>query len=101
MFSKRPPNGGKPKLESRIRQIAESAPSVPRPPTPAVAPRAARTPMFRSAVLLFASGERLEVVVKNMSRTGARVEFYLRTELPREVTLIEASMNLRKAARVV
>jgi hypothetical protein len=57
--------------------------------------------MFRSAVLLFASGERLEVVVKNMSRTGARVEFYLRTELPREVTLIEASMNLRKAARVV
>jgi hypothetical protein len=101
MFSKRPPKGGQPNLEARIRRIAENPPVERAPIAPAAPSRPPRTPTFRQATLLFGAGQSLEVVVKNISHNGARVEFFVHAEIPTEVVFSASSIGVRRPARVV
>jgi hypothetical protein len=75
-------------LSQRMQRIAE---------TPAFAPervaaqtfgkRATRVDAWRPGTLSFQTGERMDVVVKNISETGAKVEFVRSTYLPDRVKL--------------
>jgi hypothetical protein len=64
-------------------------------------PRATRQPMFRTGVLITSGGGRQTVAIKNLSDTGARIEYHTRTELPPVVMLAEPTLKLMKKARVV
>lgn len=90
-------------MADRIRQLSARKPLV----DPEAAPvrtteeRSARQPMFRQGVVILGAGQRLSVVIKNLSTTGARIEFFVRTALPGEVLLTEATLKLSRRARVV
>jgi hypothetical protein len=63
--------------------------------------RAIRKLTFKQATLLLPSGGRMDVVVKNVSDTGARVDFFNRIQLPSVVILAEPTLRLRRKASVV
>lgn len=117
-------SGGKDVLAARVRQLSETRPASPEiePPAPTAAPaapartfsmtpsvaktvrnkdRAPREPMFRTGTLVTNGGGRQSVAVKNVSATGALIEFHTRAELPLYVVLIEPMLRLNKRARVV
>jgi DNA-directed RNA polymerase subunit E'/Rpb7 len=101
MFKK--PNSGKPDpLAERLRKIADvQAEDV---TYSSVAPgekRSERKPTFKAATLAFITGERVAVVVKNVSDTGARVEFMRDVELPDRVLLSEPTLQLKTWAYVI
>lgn len=50
---------------------------------------------------MLAAGERLSVAIKNLSESGARVEYFVRRELPAFVVLIEPVLRIKHRARVV
>ncbi len=60
-----------------------------------------RQALFRQGMLILGNGERLTVAVKNVSATGARVEFFTRRDLPEFLTLVEPTLRIRSQARVV
>lgn len=61
-------------------------------------PRAAeRDPAYRQALLVFGMGEKLPVVIKNVSDTGAMIEFFAQVPLTENVTLRDATLGTRKA----
>lgn len=112
---------GKDVLAERVRQLGgsrppgaaaapEAAPSYAGPATyasPTVAKstrqkeRAPRQPLFRTATLVTSGGGKQNVAVKDLSATGARIEFHTRGDLPDIVILIEPTLKLSKRARVV
>jgi len=114
---------GKDVLAARVRQLSEARPASPEieAPTPAAAAAAPRTfsmtasvaktvrnkeraprePMFRTGTLVTSGGGRQNVAIKNVSATGALVEFHTRAELPTYVVLIEPMLRLNRKARVV
>jgi hypothetical protein len=101
MFGKPPKRGA---LTDRVRSVAERKPAP--VPKEAVPPReqearSDRRPLFRHATLIFDSGQTLRVAIKNISRTGARIEFFTHAELPDELALDEPTLSLRRRARVV
>jgi hypothetical protein len=57
--------------------------------------------MFRNGALAYGSGHRMAVVIKDLSDTGARVEFFQKVTLPIMVTLTEPTLRLRRLAHVV
>ncbi len=63
--------------------------------------RAARTTVFKQAMLMLPHGEKVPVVIKNMSSTGLRVEFFQNRPLGDRVLVTEASVPLRFWADVV
>ncbi len=63
--------------------------------------RAIRKPTFKQGTLLLPGGDRMSVVVKNISDTGARVDFFTRALLPPYVVLAEPSLRLRRKSSVV
>jgi len=83
------------RLRSRIAKIAGAGVSLSRLRT-----RTPREPTFRAGMLLLGNGERIPVVIKDVNKTGARIEFVRRVELPPTVTLIEPTLNLRRRAAV-
>jgi hypothetical protein len=87
-------------LAQRVRRIAqpEDVADADCAEAPA-AEREPRSPTFKPATLTF-HGDRLEVVVKNLSATGARVEFIRDVQLPERVVLSEPSTGLRRTAHV-
>jgi hypothetical protein len=100
--SDRPPE--KNNLNERLAAIAKRVPGDsasdainPRPGTG----RTLRRLVFRNATVEFSSGARLTVVAKNLSETGARIEFVAHATLPELVLFIEPTANLRRQARVV
>lgn len=101
MFKK--PDSGKPDpLAQRMRKIAavtqeEVVYSTVKPGEK----RAERKPTFKAASLAFITGDRVEVVVKNVSDTGARVEFMRDMQLPDRVLLSEPTLRLKTWAYVV
>ena len=98
MFGKRPPSG-KDALTQRVRQLgARSAPAEP-PPSRAEA-RAQRDAVFKNGSVILPDGARMVVVIKDLSDSGARVEFFARTTLPEVVLLVEPMLKLRRRARV-
>ncbi|MGQ0533059.1 MAG: PilZ domain-containing protein [Caulobacteraceae bacterium] len=95
MFGKSPPRRGV--LADRVRQIAEAKPSS----APVKGKRQPRQPVFRNGVLIFDDGERLSVVIKDLSDGGVRVEFFVNRPLPATIMLSEPTLKLRRRARVV
>ena len=63
--------------------------------------RAARTTVYKHAMLMLPHGGKLPVVIKNMSSTGLRVEFFQNTPLGDRVLVTEPSVPLRFWADVV
>ena len=63
--------------------------------------RAVRQAVFRQGALILADGEKLSVALKDISVTGARVEFFTRRELPEFVVLVEPTLRIKSRARVV
>ncbi|HVK79437.1 MAG TPA: PilZ domain-containing protein [Verrucomicrobiae bacterium] len=102
MFKKPPPPPTD--LSARIRgavsRPAQAGPPAPPPPSRRKE-RAERDKVFRQATLVLSDGHRFAVVVKDVSETGARVEFFQHVTLPDEVQFLEATLRLRKRARVV
>lgn len=68
---------------------------------PKLIARAFRRPFFRHGSLMFEDGQRIDVAVKDLSIGGARIEYYVRAELPERVLLCEPTLRLRCRARVV
>jgi hypothetical protein len=95
---------GKDLFAERLKAINKPARAQPiHPPATAQPTKPARAPrqtVFRNATILFASGERMAVVIKDLSATGARVEFVARVDLPPEATLIDIT-GRRRQVRVV
>jgi hypothetical protein len=103
MFRKRP-SSGKQALTERVRQLGER----PTPPTDDARsspvrggkPREPRRAIFKNGTVMFGTGVRLSVVIKDLTDSGARIEFFARTMLPDEVILAEPMLKLRRRARV-
>ena len=57
--------------------------------------------LVETATLAFITGERVDVVVKNVSDTGARVEFMRDIQLPDRVLLSEPTLRLKTWAYVI
>ncbi|MDP3738034.1 MAG: PilZ domain-containing protein [Hyphomonadaceae bacterium] len=62
--------------------------------------RPARVPTYKPAVIVLAGGEKFPVVIKNLSDTGAKVEFFQNRELSGQVRLVEQSIALNAAAEI-
>ena len=73
---------------ARVKRIAEAAPSF-ESDDPAAAKREVRKPSFRPGTVAFMTGERMSVMVTDVSEKGARVRFVRRGLLPERVQLIE------------
>jgi hypothetical protein len=93
MFGKPPPRHGA--LADRVRQIAQAS------PVKGADKRDPRQSLFRNGVLTFDDGERMSVVIKDLSDSGARVEFFVNRPLPELMTLSEPMLKLRRRVRVV
>lgn len=70
-------------------------------PWPRRIERAVRQAVFRQGALILANGEKHRVAVKDISATGARIEYFVRHELPDLVTLVEPTLGIKSRARVV
>jgi hypothetical protein len=101
MFKK--PASGKPDpLAERMRKVtAVSDEEVSYKSETTGAKRSARKPTFKAATITFISGERIDVVVKNVSDTGARIDFLRDLTLPDRVLLTEPTMKMKIWAYVV
>lgn len=94
------------KLNERLRQIAERALSGSAPVSEYMAlrkkqERLHRAAVFRNATIIFDSGERMIVAVKDISISGARLEFFSHAPLPETFIVSELMMKLKRRARVV
>jgi len=63
--------------------------------------RSDRRPTFKAATLALITGERIDVVVKNVSDEGARIEFMREIPLPDRVLLSEPTLRLKTWAYVI
>lgn len=63
--------------------------------------RADRKATFKTASLTLITGERIDVIVKNLSATGARIEFMRNVLLPDRVFLSEHRTRLNVWAYVI
>lgn len=63
--------------------------------------RPPRNLVFRHGTVLLPSGHKIQVVLKDVSSGGARVEYFERLELPGRVQLVEPTMRIRCWCRVV
>jgi hypothetical protein len=102
MFGKNKPPPTSNQLSERMRRAVER----PTAPTPAFTPpthpaRSARHAVFRQGTVVLPDGERLSVAIKNLSESGARIEYFVRRELPHFVVLIESTLRIKHRARVV
>ncbi len=79
----------------RVKRISEAAPSFERT-APEATKREIRKPSFRPGTVAFMTGERLSVMVTDLSATGARVRFVRRGLLPERVQLIEPLQGINK-----
>jgi hypothetical protein len=95
-------------LQDRLRAIAEhrafeerSKPVVIHVETVRKLERALRQPVYRNGLVLLEWGEKLQVVIKNISATGARIDFFRNVSLPDQVILSESTLKLHTHSRVV
>jgi len=90
-----PPSGER--IRSAVARKTELPPAT---PWPKQIERAVRQAVLRQGALLLPNGEQHHVAVKNISATGAGVEYFVRRELPDFVTLIEPTLPIRARVRV-
>lgn len=76
-------------LAKRVQKISEAAPSASAQLAAFSAKRAPRALAYRPGTLAFVGGERMDVIVTNLSATGARVQHKRGTPLPERVCLKE------------
>ena len=93
-------------LSERVRRLtAPTSTPVPSadlpPPRRNATERVSRQPVYKNGALLLENDHRLKVVIKNLSVTGAYVEFFIKTDLPDHVILTEPTLPLKRRARVV
>lgn len=103
MFGKSKQDRVSSELSQRVRQIVERD-TAPPPQTNAwtrKVERAVRQAIFRQGALILADGEKLPVALKNISASGARIEYFVRRDLPERVILVEATLRIKAHARVV
>ena len=103
MFGKAKPPPGNDLLTERMRRAVERPTAAP-PSAHSLArqiERAVRQAVFRQGALILANGEKLSVAVKDISATGARVEYFTHVELPAVVVLVEPTLRIKSRARVV
>lgn len=108
MFKKPAPASGV--LADRIRRVVSEASPPPRfaqtepvntSPIQQERARAPRQAVYRQGALVLGGGEKLSVALRNLSASGARVEFHVHVPLPAVVLLVEPTLKLRRRARVV
>lgn len=88
-------------LAARMRKVAGAAAlQQPTYSTATGEKRPARKPSFKAATLTLIGGERLDVIVKNVSETGARIEFLPEIRLTDRVLLSEPTLRIRTWAYV-
>jgi hypothetical protein len=95
MFGKKPPS--KDALSDRVRAIAAREPT---PRGKVQQPRAPRESAYKNATVLLDSGSRFSVAIKDISASGARIEFFQDLPLEGVFTLIEPMLKIRRRARV-
>jgi hypothetical protein len=104
MFRKNDKSKPENPLAARMRQIAD------RPATadeaysaPTVSPegRKPRTATFKQATIQLSTGERMDVVVKNVSDTGARIEYFRKVTLTDRILISEPTLRMKKWAKVM
>lgn len=103
MFGRRRSAPDANRLSERMRQAVarETAPPPASLPLRRQFERAVRAAVFRQGALLLAGGEKLTVALKDISATGARIEYFARRELPEFVILVEPTLRIKSRARVV
>ena len=87
-------------LAARMQKISEASPYQPKPAVTSAPTRAPRVAAYRPATLTFIGGERMDVVVTNLSATGARVQHKRGTPLPERVCLKEGHSGMEHWAYV-
>jgi DNA-directed RNA polymerase subunit E'/Rpb7 len=101
MFKKPSPDKPDP-LAERLRKIADvPAEDVTYSSVKPGEKRSERKPTFKAATLTFITGERVDVVMKNVSDTGARIEFMRDMALPDRVLVSEPTLRLKVWAYVI
>jgi hypothetical protein len=63
--------------------------------------REERHNVYKQATATLAHGEKLDCVIKNISKSGARIEYFRRVQLSDTITISEPTMKLRVFADVV
>lgn len=103
MFGKQRSGALGDRLSERMRKAIdrEVAPPSATIPLSRQIERAVRQAVFRQGALILANNERLRVALKDVSTTGARVEYFTRQDLPDEVILVEPTLRIKSRARVV
>jgi hypothetical protein len=100
---KKPGNNTPDPLADRMRKI--SGPNAPEEKTYTSIhqdnKRAERQPTFKQATVTTRGGERIAVVVKNISDTGARIEYMREVPLGDHVLLSEPTLRIKTWAEVV
>lgn len=88
-------------LAQRVQRIAIAPTFAPPRPTDAkFGKREVREPSWKPGTIAFLGGERVEVVVKNVSESGARIEYVRGTHLPERVRLVEPMQGINRWAYV-
>lgn len=91
------------RLANRLQQIA-SKPALDEAKYEGAGPnrsRAPRTSTFKPAAITLSGGQRMDVIVKNISDTGARIEFVPQITLPKQVLVAEPTLCIRSWALVI
>jgi hypothetical protein len=102
---KKPGSKNEDPLANRMRKISGAPVGVPEEITYSSVQqtnkRAERTATFKQGTITTRGGERIPVVVKNVSSTGARIEFFRDVQLGDHVLLSEPTLQIRTWAEVV
>lgn len=63
--------------------------------------RAPREPTYKQATIQMRTGERVPVIIKNVSKTGARIEFFKDVYLSDVVYLMEPTLDINTWCDVI
>ncbi|MBI1359268.1 MAG: hypothetical protein GC155_03185 [Alphaproteobacteria bacterium] len=103
MFKKTGSSKSSDPLANRLRQIA-ARPALEEDEYQQTRKKDARSPRqltFKQATITLTGGERMDVVVKNVSDTGLRIEFFKKVTLTEQVLVAEPTLRIRRWARVM
>lgn len=103
MFSKKKPDPGPaPELVERWKAIASKpAPDAYLSSDDDRMSRSKRSPVYRQATATLSGGEKLPVVIRNLSHSGCRIEFFRKTPLTGQLVIDEQTTPLHFICEVV
>ena len=87
-------------LLARIAKVTQRRPDETAEPHPASAGRPTRSSVYRPATVTLPFGEEVQVVIKSISRGGARIDYFQNRSLPDTLHIREASTGLDTPAVV-